>query len=130
MLIISIPTIVVDKMNIEVEPPLCVQSEQDVLTNPERLTRCGIIEWYLKEFGEYCWNKEDFLERVKSDRQFYFMVNKYLDIDCEDEILYLDSAYDDVYADWPQVIQNKFCLCHPVDVYHLKSVYKYSNYCF
>lgn len=103
--------------------PLCVQSEQEVLTNPQLLTKCCLVETCLKTLGGYfstTLSSEEIRDLVEAETKFYFTVNKYLDVDCNDEILFLDASIEDFYSIWPAVIEYKFCLSKPVDVYHLR----------
>jgi hypothetical protein len=99
--------------------PFCVQSEQKLIHDPDSLIRHNQMREYLKtRIGR--WNEQDYFDRKDEQKQLFFAINKYLDIDWTDEILYLNATVDDTYTDWPLVIEHKFCLAKPIDVCHLK----------
>ena len=106
------------------DAPLCVQSEQDILSDPCRIVHCNLIEFYLHKL-EQLGCHQDYADQVKNEKEFYFKVNKYLDIDYDDEILFLDLAPDDIYSYWPDVIETKFCLTNPIDACHLRLIIIY-----
>lgn len=99
--------------------PLCVQSEQSLLDDKNIFVKFNQFKERLKS-ESIAWNETEYVDEKTYERQIFFTINKYLDIDCPDDILYVCPTSDDTHSNWPRIIERKFCLFNPVEVAHLR----------
>ena len=115
----------------EIPAPFCVVSEQDF--TEESFTDMVKYNQYRHNSMNH-WNDCDRLDSVNFENQFCTLIAKYLEIDCNDDVLYMkasgdkDLSSDTVLCsnifnqtnsfakDWPKIIQKRFCVLKPIDV--------------
>jgi hypothetical protein len=102
--------------------PFCVLSEQNLRKSLNHLLNENINGNKTK--SRYI----NDLNKTHQENQFYHLVNKYFDIDCDDDILFFrpfddvrkESASYDSFQNWPLLIEQKFSLLKPLDICEIK----------
>jgi hypothetical protein len=120
----------------EIPVPHCINSERDMRKDLDGIF--GYNEQRLNErrkAGE--WSQLDYYSSMDYENKMCHAVSKYLDIGCNDEILYIrargdedpstnkiasgDTSYVDIYSntvvkDWPKIFHEQFALVKHIDV--------------
>jgi hypothetical protein len=115
----------------EIPAPFCVVSEQD-FTEESFNDMLKYNEFRHKSMNK--WNDYDRMDSINFEHQFCDLIGKYLEIDCNDDVLYMKAKGDKDLSsdtelcqnifnqtnsfakDWPRIIQKKFCVLKPIDV--------------
>lgn len=111
----------------EIPAPFCVVSEKHLENKLDDLFRDNDYRQATKNQ----WNDTDRYDSRFFEKQFCDLISKYLEIDCNDDILFI-KAYGDkdlvkgdnkifnqanrFAEEWPEIIAKKFCLLKGVDV--------------
>jgi hypothetical protein len=116
--------------------PYCISSERSMKAGIDPMFRSN--ERKLNEKRKACeWSQLDYYSSMDYENKVCHAINKYLEIDCFDEILYIrasgdedplknpnpdgETSYVDMYSntaikDWPKIFYDKYSLVKPVDV--------------
>ena len=95
--------------------PNCVLSEQRLLNSNRCFTRKSASRKPKFDSPLYNANKE------YQENQFNYLIDKYLDVDCDDDILFMtpvgDKETDDKFSlrTLPKLIEKKFCLLKKIE---------------
>lgn len=115
----------------ETPTPFCVKSEQYMRQSYHKIfEHCE--EKLFKKANRPQWNAFDAADATEYEKQFCQSINKFLDIDCTDSVLYIRAEGDDdttlssgltmksYIKNWPLVIEENFCLSTKVDVCQIR----------
>ena len=115
----------------EIPTPSCVVTEKHLNGVIDDMFEDNKTRHEIKELKcEY--NETDADNLLNYEKTFTAIINKYLDIDCNDDILFIKpydtenswSHYDytSQLQNWPKIIERKFCLLKPLDICDVKLV--------
>lgn len=119
----------------ETPTPFCVTSEKQLKETINTLFEDNQIRHHIK-YNSGRWNALDFYDAIGYEHNFCMAINKYLDIDCTDQVLYIRAKGDEdpeendkninpnyksnsLIKNWPMILEEKFCLYKKVDVCEL-----------
>ena len=111
----------------EVPEPFCVTSERHISSSLDQIMARGEYKALRKKY-EKRYNEIEHHSAVKYEKDLCSIINKYLEIDCDHDVLFMRCEGDetakedgqedlnDPYTfDWPAIIARKFCLTKSVD---------------
>jgi hypothetical protein len=119
----------------ETPRPFCIVSEQQMKYSLDKIFKDNELKHdFKRKTGE--WSELDYFSSKDYENKVCYAINKYLDIDCLDQILYIrakgdedpktnnlsgETSYVDLYSnhgvkDWSKIFEDKYALIKPVDV--------------
>ncbi|RNA01394.1 hypothetical protein BpHYR1_007795 [Brachionus plicatilis] len=111
----------------ETPTPFCVKSEQYMRQSYRKIFEQCEAKLFRKAKNPE-WNAVDAADAAEYEKQFCQSINKFLDIDCTDSVLYMRAKGDDdttlgsgqtmksYVKNWPLIIEENFCLSKKIDV--------------
>jgi hypothetical protein len=110
---------------IKVPLPFCVATEQHLVDSIEEMFEDNRQR---REIKANEWDEIEYMDSQKYENDFCAILNKHLDFDCCDDVLYIKAKGDDnarkdslislnnsTNKDWTEIIEKKFCLLNNVD---------------
>jgi hypothetical protein len=99
--------------------PFCVVTENEILDHHENDSLLTSLQTRPKSNS----NRYSFEPTNKYDQEFSQILDKHLEIECRDEILFILSDGDDgsfrshkrSLQNWPKLIEKEYCLLKPID---------------
>ncbi|CAF0810281.1 unnamed protein product [Brachionus calyciflorus] len=115
----------------ETPTPFCVSSEKQMRKSYKKLfEHCE--EKMFKKAHSSEWNAIDATDSLEYEKKFCQSINKFLDIDCTDSLLFIRAKGDDdlrlgssltmnsYVKNWPLIIEENFCLSKKIDICEIR----------